>query len=136
MNFGDKIGQDVLRLGNLFESLQNTYKDSNGVEDKVFQDILNAFAKHVNDFAKTHKIPLQITSVNNDEQPVNEVILNPSLEQKEEAFANTTDAIVPIHTEPLADRIAAIKAKNANNSISNDDSNKSNQEKTEETKTW
>lgn len=116
MDFGDRIGQELLRLGNLHESLVNTFKNANNVEDPNFQNVLVKYLENVIKFHGSNVvIPLAVE--------VAETILNPTIQQKEDALTGSVPA-TDITTQPtLADRMAAIRAKAA-------------ETKTEETKSW
>lgn len=122
MDFGDKVGQEVLRLGNLLESLGNAhqklveaYKNESRIVTDEFQKVLKVYKDHVNTFYRTNS--------NDDSDTKSEVIINPSIQEKENAFSGSIPASSPtpilengslitgVTGSSISDRINEIKEK-------------------------
>lgn len=97
MEYGDKAGQELLRLENVYVSLITTYKIANHLDDTNFQKVLKVYQKEVNNFCNEYMLKEDV------------VIINPTIEEKEEALIDSVPATQEL--SPLAQRMAELKAK-------------------------
>lgn len=97
MEYGDKAGQELLRLENLYTSLVTTYKLAHHMDDVNLQNVLRVYKREVNSFCDDHMLKEDV------------VIVNPTIEEKEEALIDSVPATSEL--SPLAQRMAELKAK-------------------------